>query len=165
MTQTLTQEVRRQRLLGLADLIERQPECPDPNRFGGGFTMRRYSHDVACDSLACVAGWATHLYGHLSATNRMLGIPNGFLADMIAADVLSLEPVEADMLFKPSGETAHFEASYGSLGWISPQRAARTLCHLAETGVVDWDAPVDVGPEVVAVEEAREDGYREKVGA
>lgn len=153
--------MRTDRILELADVIERQPEYHSPHRRGeSGFTMSRYVHHADCGSPACIAGWAVHKYVPRRYWNQDL-------VASYAREALGLDLVTAKDLFVPRSLAAHVQASPGSSRYISPQRAARTLRYLACTGHVDWDAPdgIDVGEEVAAAPQVSGRRYREGIQA
>lgn len=115
--------MNKERILALADLIEKQPhvklnEAP-------GFNMSDYRHK--CGTPACIAGWAAEI----SEENSFNG------TNYLAEKYLELDRITAKMLFAP-----HFIAGYHKAwkSWndITPQQAATTLRKLVETGEVDW---------------------------
>lgn len=121
-----------ERILALADLIEKQPhttqEAPE------GFTMVNWNHD--CGTPACIAGWACHV---------ALGgaVVLDINIEQTARRFLGLDAAEADALFEPDLRS-DFEKEHGFISstdvWddITPDHAARTLRRLAKTGKVDW---------------------------
>lgn len=123
--------MNKERILALADLIERQPFA---NEFDApeGFGMVSAEH--ACGTPSCIAGWA-----YWEAQGRPQIINTDY---QVAAEYLGLAPPEtswiespADRLFFPG----HPDANVHRAGWnATPAQAATVLRHLAETGEVNW---------------------------
>lgn len=121
------EDVHRQRLLALADLVESQPHVAEDE--GPGFCMSDWVHRKSpkdsCGTPSCIWGWAEHMRtgsveidatAPVSEVDEWLGITTGRL---------SLD------LFSPTLPTS-------SLNDVTPSDAAKTLRKLAETGRVDW---------------------------
>lgn len=125
-----------ERILALADLIEKQPhtttESPE------GFTMDNWHHD--CGTPACIAGWACHVsLGGNVVLNKDVNI------ELTARYFLGLDAEKADALFQPDlrsdfEKEDDFISATDAWGDITPEHAARTLRRLAKTGKVDWKA-------------------------
>jgi hypothetical protein len=117
-----------ERILALADLIEKQPHTKIED--DSGFNMDRYRHD--CGTPACIAGWAA------SVESGNIGgyIPGAGYTWATAQNFLGLRETQAQHLFAPYG------ADFDLYDWvdITPKMAATTLRNLAETGEVNWRA-------------------------
>lgn len=118
--------MNKERILALADLIEKQPHVDYSANFG--FNMEDYRHD--CGTPSCIAGWATALAHGLNEGNT----PIEGSAHCTAVAFLSINSQDGMELFQPRG--IHPD----EWGNITPAHAAFTLRHLAETGKVDWSA-------------------------
>jgi hypothetical protein len=127
--------MNKERILKLADIIEKQPHTtpqqPD------GFTMSNWTHD--CGTPACICGWANHELNKETSSDIWLG------DDRVAAEWLGLDIDTAGSLFEPSRER---DSNPWATDWwdeITPAHAAAVLRNLAETGKVDWSvgAPVE----------------------
>lgn len=135
--------MNKERILAVADAIERHT-IPDL-----GFNMSTF-HDSGlrdmsghgCGTVACIAGWVVALHhGPGSMTDEGQVTPTGRDIDDEAAALLELTPTGLDGL---AGELFYaFRRSdrFMTLSDITPDRAVRTLRHLAATGEVDWDLP------------------------
>jgi hypothetical protein len=106
-----------ERILALADLIEKQPHTSF--NADSGFTMEKWTHH--CGTPACIAGWAEF------EAKRTTG------ANVDADEYLGLSIDQAEDLF-------FMWDSEISLTETTPSQAATTLRHLAETGEVIWRA-------------------------
>lgn len=111
--------MNKERILELAEVIERQPDYVWPSQ-AHGFTMQYYMHD--CKTPACIAGWAIHLYGEDIGLARKAN----------ALNLLELTVEQAGDLF------TMFNTDL-SLPSITSAVAAQCLRNFAATGVVDWD--------------------------
>ena len=111
--------MNKERILELADLIEKQPHTEiDAD---SGFNMLDFNH--LCGTPSCIAGWAVF------QSNGNLEYVNSEEARI----ALGLNRLQCEDLF-------FAWSSNLSLEDITPAHAAFTLRHLAETGVVDWSA-------------------------
>lgn len=116
-----------QRIRELADVVEGlEAGCA-----AGQFSMAEVAHP--CGSPACIAGWTVHLYGNRDESHRKDDLA-------YAAELLGLEgDSRADDLFLGDDDAgASIEALPDQDNFISPERAAVVLRHLARTGKVDW---------------------------
>lgn len=120
---------KKERLLELAAIIEKQPWCRRITETG--FTMERFVHE--CGTPACIAGWAA---AQLVPNSNLRWLVMEGDVPWLAVEWLCDEKIEgrplppwSEQLFMPSGD------------WrlISPSMAAKTLRHLAETGNVVWN--------------------------
>lgn len=112
-----------ERILELADIIEKQPHTKVSSR--EGFNMGSFEHD--CGTPCCIGGWANALFG-----NGRQDCSDD------ASGYLGLESEVGDELYFPCDTDVPLDA-------ITPAHAAAVLRHLAETGRVDWSvsAPVE----------------------
>lgn len=115
--------MNRERILELADLIEKQPHVGTCD--AAGFNMNRFVHP--CGTPCCIAGWAT--WESLGRPQK-IEADDDCLIDEQATQWLGLQDMEAYDLFWMPGNLM--------LENITPSQAARTLRHLAETGEVVW---------------------------
>lgn len=125
--------MNKERILALADLIEKQPhttvEAPS------GFSMENWSHD--CGTPACIAGWAWAM-----EKAKMEDVDDN--ASDAAQKFLGLGVLTGDSLFEPDLRDTdlalnhHWENHTDLWGHITPTHAAAVLRHLADTGKVDW---------------------------
>ena len=124
--------MNKERILELADVIEgkthhRRGELSLLQRLGGRerfFNMDTYNFE--CGAPACLAGWAIHLFD--DSDDRHLWPPRRLVET--AGRLLGLTHEQASKLFLPDPLVR---------GGISPERAAKTLRHLAKTGkVIYW---------------------------
>jgi hypothetical protein len=114
--------MRKDRILALADLIEKQPHT---SRDGApGFCMEAYVH--SCGTPSCIAGWASWL------SFRKPKTLSGGETDLFdrAKSYLRLDSATAYRLFLPPG--------YFDPHLYTPAQSAATLRRLAETGEVNW---------------------------
>lgn len=89
-----------------------------------GFNMGRFVHD--CGTPSCIAGWVSFWERGYSPDNPSIHILEG-----VARDALDLTEDQVCDLF--------YGFSAGCSLWeITPQRAARAMRSLANTGEVDW---------------------------
>ena len=88
-----------------------------------GYFQGRWKH--RCDTPACIAGWAIHLFGEDQ-------VPFGMAPMGWAATLLGLTHRQQDALFQCR------PALYPGGGSPSARDAAATLRHLARTGEVEW---------------------------
>ncbi len=110
-----------ERIIALADLIEKQPHTSRDD--ASGFNMVNWHH--TCGTPSCIAGWAVAmLRGDTLGTKK---IPLGAGND--AADYLGLTNRQSTDLFYP--QLDDWEG-------ITPEDAAHTLRKLAHTGEVEW---------------------------
>ena len=107
--------MNKENILELAEHIERL----DPEEYD----QRVLAHD--CGTPACIAGHAAYLLSGMSL------YPSTGIIE--AKAWLGLSSIEADCLF----DSMPFGAEPG-ISAPTPQDAAATLRHLAETGEVDW---------------------------
>lgn len=118
----------KERILALADHIEKLPHIDDIEEARPHFTMSRYFNP--CGSPSCIAGHAICMF----SDKKFEDVYDYEFSE--AAEVLGLDWETADKLFTPS-------ALDTGKHWpqITPKEAARTLRHLAETGEVKWFNP------------------------
>jgi hypothetical protein len=114
-----------ERILELADLIEKQPHTTE--EADDGFSMDWFTHD--CGTPSCIGGWAIFLQ---SRDRKILDVvsESGGKFSEVAASVLGLGEFEASELFFPT---------IVDMDQITPADAAYTLRHLAKTGEVVWE--------------------------
>jgi hypothetical protein len=116
--------MNKDRILALADLVERQPHSD--YYADAGFNMETYIHK--CGTPSCIAGWAIFTFGGRSdldcASDRDT-------ENRDAGELLGIGEEQSYALFQP----LHLEIP---LRKITPKQSAATLRHLAETGEVDW---------------------------
>lgn len=127
--------MNKERILALADLIEKQPHTTVDDAHG--FTMGNWTH--ACGTPACIAGWAVF------AENGSAKFESGEWVSSRAASYLELDRDDAVLLFEPdlrNPDEFEDDETDATDGWdeITPSQAAATLRRLAETGSVDWSA-------------------------
>lgn len=110
--------MNKDRILALADLIEKQPHTSEYDP--AGFTMDNWVH--SCGTPACIAGWAAW-----QASGEQKTINPEVVEDSAAA-FLGISYSDGRRLFTPRAE------------WkaITPAIAASTLRRFAETGEVEW---------------------------
>lgn len=84
-----------------------------------------------CGTVACIAGWATSLSTY-ERRHTPLRVHEVTDFDIIAQDYLGIERGQAEALF-------YGEGARHSLDEITAEEALGTLCHLAETGDVNWE--------------------------
>lgn len=133
--------MNKERILQLADAIEREGALPEPDL---GFNMNYFMSEIIkadadewgpirgdfayrpCGTVGCIAGHTAHL----------AGITGGFWA---AAEWLGLSYVGSDgaELFFPGGVSGIRVFRWSD---ITPAHAAAVLRRLAETGKVEWAA-------------------------
>lgn len=131
--------MNKERILALADLIEKQPHTPVQAE--SGFNMADLVRE--CGTPACIAGWAAwEEEGRPAAVSAP---DTGWCLERKAQQYLGLAPSgEAELsdtaysLFYPEGDQVGFYDE------ITPAQAAACLRHLAETGEVDWDHAMGV---------------------
>jgi hypothetical protein len=109
--------VNTERILELADVIERTPHKPLPSQSAPARKLRGFNMgEWHCGTVGCMAGWAGQMFDcHPSD----------------AADALGLTRETAWRLFQPIESIDRWEQ-------IKPKQAAAVLRNLAETGEVDW---------------------------
>lgn len=107
-----------ERILALADLIEKQPHAGHSDE--SGFRMSRFTH--LCGTPACIAGWAEWSRDGENSDKPWVTFRSGM-------NYLEITVAQASALFEPT-----------HMVWpdITPAQAATTLRKLAETGKVDW---------------------------
>jgi hypothetical protein len=121
--------MNKERVLALAELIEKQPHVGKEEETTEGFDMAQWFHP--CGTPACIAGWTLALkYGDWTPALQDKRGAGGVEAD--AADYLGLEGTQSAQLFFVGHEAEK------SLADVTPQDAAKLLRHFAETGKVDW---------------------------
>jgi hypothetical protein len=113
--------MNKERILALADLVERQPHAIE-DQPESGFAMCSLIHE--CGTPSCIAGWAAW---------ESLGRP-GIIEDI--EDVIDLASQYLDLGFDKYRHL--FYPSNYSGNKYTPAHAAFTLRLLAETGEVDW---------------------------
>lgn len=120
------QDVHRQRILLVAEVIERQPHTPADSP-GSGFDMSKWVHgESACGTPSCIWGWAEHLRTGSPEVDRdapMDPIFEWFGLDSDSSEMLAL--------FTPMFKNT-------TMYRVTPAQAAETLRRLADTGRVDW---------------------------
>lgn len=122
--------MRTDRILALADLIEKQPHTNDDD--AEGFTMGVYFHN--CGTPSCIAGWAMAMeFNDYSEklrrkAEKSFGDACGPFEDRIPGNFLGITPRQEGELFAPRNRSD-----------ITPTQAAATLRRLAETGEVKWE--------------------------
>lgn len=121
--------MNKERILALADHIEKLPHYNDVDEAGPHFTMSRYFNP--CGSPSCIAGHAICMF----SDKKFEDVYGSEFNE--AAEVLGLGWETANKLFTPSALEA---GKFWSM--ITPKEAARTLRHLAETGEVKWFNPL-----------------------
>lgn len=121
--------MNKERILALADHIEKLPHNNDMDEAGPHFTMSRYFNP--CGSPSCIAGHAICMF----SDKKFEDVYDYEFNE--AAEVLGLDWETAGKLFTPDASEA---GKYWSQ--ITPKEAARTLRHLAETGEVKWFNPL-----------------------
>ena len=137
--------MNKENVLELADFIGDLEDGTEP----GCFSMHRYVH--GCGTPSCIAGYAVMLHRGLRTTQSL--IPAEEIYDFSntptyeaqrrihreARQWLGLNKSMADKLFTPSNEEADCNCySEDESNYITPDRAAECLYHLAEHGIVDW---------------------------
>lgn len=121
--------MNKERVLALAELIEKQPHVGKEEATTEGFDMAQWFHP--CGTPACIAGWTLALkYGDWSPKLHDKRDARGVEAD--AADYLGLEGNQSAQLFFVGYKS---EKSFSE---VTPQDAAKLLRHFAETGTIDW---------------------------
>lgn len=131
--------MNKDRILALADLIEKQPHTVSLH--GSGFCMNYVLH--SCGTPSCIAGWAAW---EEEGRPKAVSTPDtGWSLECKAQKYLGLATsVEAELsdiaysLFYPEGDRVDLYDN------ITPAQAAACLRHLAETGEVDWDHAMGV---------------------
>ena len=133
------------RLRELADFIGALPTGQfDMDHWGNNTAIEAVQHiyehgTVACDTPACIGGWAAVLYGG-DAIEDIVGTLGGVygLQD-IAAAALGLTGTSIRSLAGPHtlGDDL-FAPGVVQLATVTQHDAARVLRHLADTGRVDW---------------------------
>jgi hypothetical protein len=120
--------MNKERILALADIIEKQPHVE--HTAAKGFNMWGYRHP--CGSPSCIAGWAIHSFPRVRSDEG----PQSH-----AAKILGISWDEASPLFDPE----HYVEGVMDMRSITPAHAAAVLRHLASSGEVDWSvgAPVE----------------------
>lgn len=133
---------RKERLLALADAIERQELV----KKGIGFNMRRWyggradenrlrpkqgMEQHSCGTVAYIAGWTAILEGHPTDS------PNASFSDTAiynnAKKILNLSEEEGRRLFVP-GE--HYDVLHDA---VTAELAVAVIRHFAETGSIAWN--------------------------
>lgn len=127
--------MKKERILALADLIERQPHTTLEENHG--FYMGNWTHN--CGTPSCIAGWAAYA----SVDGILENMPGYGGYHEVGMDFLGICRKQADALFEPdllSEEEKEEEVDPTEIwGFITPAQAAATLRRLAETGNVKWD--------------------------
>lgn len=133
--------MNKERILALADLIETLTYRNEDNWAPDSFNMGRYSYTYdpntdeesghVCDTPACIAGWAYAMKNNFDENLNWIKFESG-----MSAEYLGLTSEQASELFYGRG----FSAAKRDIE-VSPEEAAKTLRHLAETGEVDWFIP------------------------
>lgn len=120
--------MNKERILHLADAIETGSEILGFNMNYEYATLDDPSCDKSdhgCGTVACILGWTVHLFCKRPTLCQ--------LQDRhLAASLLAINEDKAYHLFYPS---QRYGVKYSE---VTPQKAARVLRHLAETGKVDW---------------------------
>lgn len=127
--------MNKERILALADLIEKQPHTGEADL--SGFNMEWLTHD--CGTPSCIAGWAAwENDGRPSKMDVDWGfyaVENRAATWMGFAEItegLSESEDQTFLLFYPQNP-------YDDYHSITPSHAAAVLRNLAETGEVNWD--------------------------
>ena len=123
--------MNKQRLIELAEHIESLPR--------GEFDMSFYLYEAKCGTVACIAGHATLLYADEWKKSKFI---NGHTESAFTEAMKALELCsgEAFALFAPDTPSASCSATPVARNFVSRERAAKQLRHLAETGEVNWMA-------------------------
>ena len=131
--------MNKERILALADLIEKQPHTPLPAE--NGFNMADLVRE--CGTPSCIAGWAAWEAEGRPASVRTSTI--GWALEREAQNYLGLEGVNKAEL-SPKAYSLFYPTYEGCFAYedITPAQAAACLRHLAETGEVDWDHAMGV---------------------
>lgn len=119
-----------ERILALADHIEKLPHYNDVSVNVPHFSMTRYFNE--CGTPSCIAGHAVNMF-----TDKKSDELPASLVFEVAAEALELDWDIADKLFTPNVRDA---GKYWPM--IAPKEAAHTLRHLASTGEVKWLNPL-----------------------
>lgn len=132
-----------------------------PSKYDTGFNMEWYSVETEanpevkenvghqCGTVSCIAGWAAQFLnfdGTLRDTPRKesqmleefgIDIPVYAPEPIVAAKLLGLDELDADILFEPMNNSLLFHDE----DWdaVTPRQAAKVLRHLAKTGEVNWE--------------------------
>lgn len=129
--------MNKERILGLADMIEKLPHDPDASGFSGrisGFNMGYYS---ICDTPSCIAGWAVHKYydGGIPKFNDRPSKYKHYITQ--ASLLLDIPKDDGFELFIPSlpDEVVHNN--------LTSQMAAKVLRTYVQTGQVMWKEVYD----------------------
>lgn len=122
--------MNKERILALADLIEKQPHQPEFDATSG-FDMSCTHRD--CGTPACIAGWA--LWEAQGRPESLVEPPGLWGIENNAATYLGLSVPEVS---QPSGYPLFYPPETYKYEGITPAQAASCLRHLAETGEVDW---------------------------
>ncbi len=127
--------MNKERILALADLIEKLPKG---SVYGekSGFDMTDFSHH--CGTPACIGGWAR--WEHF-------GRPDDIASEIVASQ-LSYSEVAAGYLgidLEATAEELFYPPTIDNWQGITPQHAAAVLRNLVETGEVDWNAGATAG--------------------
>lgn len=134
--------LRADRLLELADVIEKMPWAKDRQSGGEcGFNMEVWNEDFPCGTVSCIGGTAQIHFGLKHETEVY-----AFLSDL--GEKVTEHIVEEEANGYRSARYVRSD-DYSSLlslfyppphGWSAdPQEAAQVIRHLATTGQVDWD--------------------------
>lgn len=111
--------MNKERILALADLIEKQPHTKLND--ASGFNMGNWVHP--CGTPACIAGFAAWVESGNAEELPLMDVED------LAIQHLGIDRPTANELFSPDG-----------VEWrsITPAIAASTLRKLHDTGEVDW---------------------------
>jgi len=110
-----------ERILELADRIEKLPHHSLNNEFKDGPLSYFNMGSWHCGSVACIGGWTTYLYGDPAIDGAVGQV----------AELLGISEMEAIYLCYPD----ECDKIYAR---ITPEDAAKVLRHLAKTGDVRW---------------------------
>jgi len=112
------------RILALADLIEKQPLTD--SIAADGFYMGSYTHE--CGTPSCIAGWAA--WESLGRPAHMKLNDEWGVSDL-AAEFLGISDEQRRSLFLMSNSNRSYHG-------VSPTEAAAVIRRFAATGEVDW---------------------------
>ena len=127
--------MNKERLLILADVIEKLEHCRADNGFTDG-PLAVFNMGVwRCGSAGCIGGWAESLWRD--------GMRRADVDEVEATGpLLGLDPYQAYHLFYPQSEDGYDLDHTGSYGDITPAQAAATIRHFVRYGIIDWQTPV-----------------------